>query len=420
MQTTPFQRIVLRNGLTVISHFDPHTAMVVVNTLYKAGARNEAPDRTGFAHLFEHLMFGGSLNAPHFDTVLQRAGGNNNAFTNNDFTNYYDILPVDNLESALWLEADRMSQLDINERSLAIQKSVVVEEFKENYLNQPYGNAWHLLRGMAYQHHPYRWPTIGLEPRHVEDAILDDVTAFYRHYYHPGNAILVISGGIPSEKAFEMVNRYFSEIPEGKTPEREWPQEPHQTTSREMEYSNHVPLNALYRAYHMGARTEPAYYEADLLTDVLSSGPSSRLYNRLVKQRQLFTTLYAHVTANLDPGLLVLQGRLNPGVTFEAAEAALDAELELLISTPVSKMELDKVHNKVESGFAYNTISLMNRAFSLAYFEMLGDAAGLDHEPERFLRVSASDLQKRAAEVFRKENSSTLRYLASNNHTPTE
>lgn len=420
MQSTPFQRTVLRNGLTVISHFDPHTSMVVVNTLYKAGARNEAPKLTGFAHLFEHLMFGGSLNAPHFDSVLQQAGGNNNAFTNNDFTNYYNSLPVDNLATALWLEADRMWQLDINERSLSVQKSVVVEEFKENYLNQPYGNAWHLLRGMAYQHHPYRWPTIGLVPQHVENASLEDVTAFYRHYYNPGNAILVIAGGIPSEEALDMANRYFSGIPEGKTPKDNWPQEPQQTSPREMEHLNQVPLNAVYRAYHMDARTSQAYYEADLLTDVLSSGPSSRLYNRLVKQRQLFTTLYAHVTANLDPGLLVVQGRLNPEVTFEAAEAALDAELELLITSPVSQMELEKVLNKVESGFAYNTVNLMNRAFSLAYFEMLGDAAGLDQEPERFLRVSASDLQQRAAEVFRKENSSTLRYLASSKYHSTE
>jgi zinc protease len=407
MQSTPFHRTILRNGLTVISHFD------------KAGARNEAPERTGFAHLFEHLMFGGSMNAPHFDTVLQQAGGNNNAFTNNDFTNYYDILPVDNLESALWLEADRMGQLDINERSLAIQKSVVVEEFKENYLNQPYGNAWHLLRGMAYKHHPYRWPTIGLEPRHVEEAQLDDVTAFYRHYYHPANAIMVIAGGIPTDKAFELANRYFGELPTGHVPDVAWQQEPPQIAPRELEYKDHVPLNALYRAYHMGARTEQAYYEADLLTDVLSSGPSSRLYQRLVKQQQLFTTLYAHVTANLDPGLLVIHGRLNPGVAFEAAEAALDAELEQLVHTPVSQTELEKVHNKVESGFAYNTVNLMNRAFSLAYFEMLGDAAGLDREPERFLRVSASDLQQHAAKVFRKENSSTLRYIASTHHTPT-
>lgn len=412
MQALSFEKITLSNGLTVISHYDPLTPMVVVNTLYKVGARQEDPNRTGFAHLFEHLMFGGSLHAPQFDTALQLAGGNNNAFTNNDITNYYDILPADNVETAFWLESDRMAFLNITERSLDIQRKVVIEEFKENYLNQPYGQLWHQVRALSYDVHPYRWPTIGLTPQHVADATLADVQHFFDRYYQPGNAILSVAGGVKPDRVFDLAEKYFGSIPAGPAIEKTWAVEPDQEAPRYATFEDEVPLNALIFTFPMAERNADEYYQADLLSDVLSSGTSARLYQRLVKDQQLFNQLNAFVTNNVDPGLFVVYGRLNDGIAYKQAKEAISQELQGLQQESIPAPELQKIKNKVESGYEYNTISLMNRAYSLAYFDMLDNAGRINEEKDRYLSVTAQQLKDQAQKLFASHKLNTIEYRA--------
>ena len=412
MSRIAFERAVLNNGLTVVAHSDMDTPMAVVNLLYKVGARDERPERTGLAHLFEHLMFSGSKNVANFDSALQRAGGNNNAFTNNDLTNYYDILPVANLETALWLESDRMSTLNLSDRSIETQRSVVIEEFKENYLNQPYGDVWHLLRQMAYKTHPYRWPTIGKTLEHVEQATDEELRQFYQTYYQPGNAVLTVAGGKSTSELLQLAERWFGDLPGRVLPEKEYPLEHNQTEPRRLEHEADVPAHAIYKVYHMPHRTDSAYYAADLLSDVLSSGISARLQQRLVRQQPLFSSINASIAGSLDPGLFMVHGRLQEGVRLENAEKALDQEIEKLTQKSVTTHELEKVKNKVESGFAYHTLNLMNRAYSLGYFEMLGDADGLNQEKEKYLTQTAGDLMNTAQDVLIPENSSTLIYIA--------
>lgn len=414
MADITFTRYTLSNGLTLLVHHDATTPMCVVNILYKVGARNEDPSRTGMAHLFEHLMFGGSLHAPSFDAALQNAGGNNNAFTNNDITNYYDIIPAENLTTALWLESDRMAWLNLNQRSLAIQQRVVVEEFKENYLNQPYGDAWHHLRKLAYTVHPYQWPTIGKNLEDIEAVTLEEAQSFYQQYYQPANAIVAIAGGVTPEKAYDMVSTYFADLPGREVPPPAIPTEPLPTAARTLTVSGDVPAEALYVAFPMAERTTDAYYEADLLSDILSSGTSSRLYQRLVKQERLFSKLQAYIKGSRDPGLFVFEGHLNDGISREQAMNALQKEWQLLQQEPVASHELEKVKNKVSSGYEYNAIHLMNRAFSLAYFEWLGDAAGLAAEKDRYLAVSAAQLQERAQQLFVPDHQISLHYVPQN------
>ncbi len=402
----------LANGLTVLLHPDPTTPMAVVNVLYKVGAKVEDASRTGFAHLFEHLMFGGSEHADSFDGTLQLAGGNNNAFTNNDITNYYDILPASNIATALWLEADRMARLSINERSLDVQRKVVIEEFKENYLNQPYGNVWHLLRNMCYQTHPYRWPTIGLTTQHIAEASLQDVQAFYDRYYAPDNAILVVAGGIDPLPTLALIEQYFGSIPPSGRPASPLHPEPIQTSARKLVHQAQVPDDALYLAFPMANRLHEAYYRADLLSDILAGGPSSRFQLRLVKGKKLFSSLSAYITGNIDPGLFMIQGKPNPGITLEEAEAAIWEELNLLAEEPIAEEELQKVKNKVESGFEYSMISLMNRAYQLAYFTMLGNPDMLFAEKEKYTSLYSTHLQEEATRLFTTEQSNTLFYQA--------
>ncbi len=400
----------LENGLTVISSHDPATPMAVVNILYKVGARNEHKDKTGFAHLFEHLMFGGSKHAPRFDRELEIAGGSNNAFTNNDLTNYYDIIPAQNIETALWLESDRMANLDINERSLEVQRSVVSEEFKENYLNQPYGRAWHHLRALAYHIHPYQWPTIGRSLKHIEDATLEDVKRFYKRFYHPGNAILSICGSIENERAFSLARKWFDDLPGSRPPMQDIPAEPLQSEVRRKTVEDNVPLDALYMAFHIEGRNTHSYYVNNLLTDILSNGSSSRLYTRLVKKKQLFNSISAWVDGALDPGLLIVSGRLNQGVSPEEGEEAIWHELSLLQNERIEQRELDKVKNKVEFEITGNLISLMHRGFALSYYEMLGDAGQVNHEIEKYRGVEASELMKEARTRLVPSNASILYY----------
>ncbi len=405
-----FTRYELANGLRVVVHEDDSTPMVAVNVLYNVGARDESPDKTGFAHLFEHLMFGGSANVPDFDEPIQLAGGENNAFTNNDITNFYDILPAQNIETAFWLESDRMLSLNFDERVLEVQRKVVVEEFKETCLNQPYGDVWHHISDMAYKVHPYRWPTIGKVPKHVEDATLDDVKAFFHNYYRPNNAILVVSGNVKAAEARRLAEKWFGDIPSGAVPERRLPQEPPQRKLEQRINESNVPVDALYLAFHTVSRTHPDFYATDLLSDVLCNGRSSRLYRRLLKERELFAAIDCYISGSIDPGLLIIEGKPAEGVILETAEAAVWEELEALKAEPIPEVELEKWQNKVESMLAFSESNVLNKAINLAFFELLGDANLINREAELYRAVTAADIHRMAQTIFTRENCSELYY----------
>ena len=407
-----YTRFKLENGLTVLVHEDPSTPMVAVNVLYNVGARDESPNRTGFAHLFEHLMFGGSANIPDFDDPIQRAGGDNNAFTNNDITNFYNILPAQNIETALWLESDRMLSLNFDERVLEVQRKVVLEEFKETCLNQPYGDVWHHISDMAYKVHPYRWPTIGKIPKHVEEATLEDVKSFFYRFYRPNNAVLSVAGPVEADVVKQLVEKWFGQIPAGEVPLRNLPQEPPQRVFQHRINQANVPIDALYLAFHAPSRMDRAYYSADLLSDVLGNGQSSRLYRRLLKERELFTHIDCYLTGNIDPGLFIIEGKPAAGVSLEVAEMVIWEELELLKSELVPERELQKLQNKIESHLAFSEMNVLNKAMNLAFFELLGDASLVNEEAKLYQNVSAQDIRKLARELFVKENCSELYYKA--------
>lgn len=407
-----FKKFTLDNGLRVLIHEDSSTPMAVLNILYDVGARDEDPEQTGFAHLFEHLMFGGSINIPDYDTPLQKVGGENNAFTSNDITNYYITLPAENLETACWLESDRMLSLAFNQKSLDIQKQVVVEEFKQRYLNQPYGDVWLNLRPLAYQKHPYRWATIGKELKHIEDAKMEDVKAFFEKHYHPANAILVVGGNIQTEEALELIKKWFGDIPAKLKNIRNLPQEPVQTEARKNILYADVPSNGIYIAFHGVDRMHEDYHAMDLLTDLLSRGQSSRLYQKLVKENSLFSELQCYITGSIDPNLVVFEGKLLPHITFEEAEKAIWNEIEDLKQNLVNEKELLKVKNKTESILAFSEMSLLDKAMNLAYFELLGDANLINEERNQYLKVQAEDIKRVAETLLRLENSSTLLYYA--------
>jgi len=407
-----FNRFTLDNGLRVLVHEDHTTPMAVLNILYDVGARDEDPDQTGFAHLFEHLMFGGSVNIPQYDEPLQRVGGENNAFTTNDITNYYITLPSANIETAFWLESDRMLSLAFSEKSLEVQRNVVIEEFKQRYLNQPYGDVWLKLRPLVYKEHPYRWATIGKELKHIEDARIGDVKAFFKKHYNPQNAIVVIGGNIDTEKARQLAEKWFGPIPAGEKYHRNLPKEPEQHEERRATVTAKVPLNDLYIAFHMPGRLEDGYYEIDLVSDILSRGHSSRLYRSLVKDKQLFSELHAYNMGSFDSGMFVIEGKPLENVSIETAEAAIWEELEKLKNSLVPDDELTKVKNKTESTMVFSEMSLLDKAMNLAQFELFGDADKLNHETEKYLAVTAERIQQQARRVFRKDNSSTMVYLA--------
>ena len=409
-----FERFVLSNGLKVIVHQDNSTPMAVVNIMYDVGARDEDPNKTGFAHLFEHLMFGGSVHIPSYDGPLQMAGGENNAYTSNDVTNYYIQLPAENLETAFWLESDRMLSLAFGDKSLDVQRKVVCEEFKEHYLNKPYGDVWHKMRDLAYKVHPYRWMTIGKELSHIENARLDDVKNFFFKHYRPVNAILVVAGNITVEKVKELAERWFGDIPAGEKYTRKLPQEPEQTEARKMEVKADVPLDALYKCWHIYPRKDKRYYIADLITEILSGGGSSRLFHSLVKEKKLFSAVECYHSGSLDAGTLVIEGKLVKGVTMEDAEKAVENELEKMRTEKVTPTELQKVKNKVESLIAFEDMSLTNRANSLAFYELLGDADQMNHELEKYNVVTAEDILQESRTIFRPENSNTLYYYSKN------
>ena len=408
-----FERFKLPNGLNVLVHEDPTTPMAVVNILYDVGARDEAPDKTGFAHLFEHLMFGGSKHIPVYDEPLQRVGGENNAFTNNDITNYYISLPAVNLETAFWLESDRMLSLAFSDKSLEVQRNVVCEEFKQRYLNQPYGDAWLKLRPMAYKVHPYQWPTIGKVLSHIENATMEDVKDFFAQHYHPSNAIMVVAGSVKLNEIKRLAEKWFGDIPKAKKNNRSIPVEPEQTEARRETVKTNVPLNAIYTAFHMCSRLEEGYYATDLMSDILSGGQSSRLFCTLLKEQKLFSEIHAYMTGTFDAGLFVIEGKPLPEVSLEKAEAAIWSELNKLKNELVSVDELTKVKNKVESTMVFSEMSLLDKAMNLAYFELLGDANLINTETEKYLKVTAEEIKEQAQYIFRKENSSTLYYKKS-------
>lgn len=405
-----FSRFVLPNGLKVLVHEDNSTPMAVVNVLYDVGARDEDPDRTGFAHLFEHLMFGGSINIPEYDDELQKAGGENNAYTTNDLTNYYCQLPSANIETAFWLESDRMLSLAFSKKSLDVQRKVVCEEFKEHYINRPYGDIWFKMREMAFEKHPYRWMTIGKELKHVEEASLDDVKKFFRKHYNPMNAILVVAGNVVTEQVYELAVKWFGDIPPGEKYNRLVPQEEEQKEARRMDITADVPVDAFLKTWHMPSRLDPDYYVADLITDILGGGASSRLYQSLVKEKQLFTNIDCYHYGSSDAGLICIDGKLVKGVRLEDAELAVQAQLDLLMNEGVTAMELEKVKNKTESTMAFEDMSVMNRAASLAYYELLGDANLMNTELARYNEVTADQLVELSRRLFEEKNSHTLYY----------
>jgi zinc protease len=407
-----FNRFTLDNGLRVIVHEDNTTPMAVVNILYDVGARDENPEQTGFAHLFEHLMFGGSVNIPTYDEPLQRVGGENNAFTSNDITNYYITLPAANLETAFWLESDRMLNLAFSEKSLEVQRNVVMEEFKQRYLNQPYGDVWLRLRPLVYKHHPYQWATIGKNLEHIEHAKIEDVKAFFKKHYTPQNAIMVVGGDVTTEQVKQLAEKWFAPIPAGEKYVRNLPQEPEQHEERRETVTAKVPLNDIYIAFQVPARTDGDYFALDLISDILSRGQSSRLYRSLVKEKQLFSEIHAHLTGSSDKGMLVVEGKPLENVSIEEAEAAIWLELEAICNNPVPEDELTKVKNKTESTMVFSEMALLDKAMNLAFFELLGDADLFNHETEKYLAVTAQQIQEQAQSVFRRDNSSTLIYLA--------
>ena len=409
-------KLLLSNGLRLVHHEDSSTQMVALNIVYDVGARDEHPVHTGFAHLFEHLMFGGSVNVPDYDMPLQLAGGENNAWTNNDITNYYLTVPKSNVEIGFWLESDRMLSLDFSERSLEVQRGVVMEEFKQRCLNQPYGDVGHLLRPLAYQVHPYRWPTIGKELAHIEQATLEEVKDFFFRFYAPNNAVLAVTGNISWEETVRLTEKWFGPIPRRQVSERHLPQEPVQKEEHRLTVERNVPLDALFMAFHICSRDDADYYACDILSDILSNGRSSRLDQHLVQERKLFSSIDAYISGSRDAGLLHICGKPAEGVSLEQAEAAVREELDMLKQTLVGEQELEKVKNKFESTQIFGNINYLNVATNLAWFELTGQAEDIDREVSRYRAVTPEQLCAVARQAFREENASVLYYKKQVSH----
>ena len=406
-------RHTLDNGLRIVHSEDKDTQMVALNVLYNVGARDEHPEHTGFAHLFEHLMFGGSINIPDYDIHVQNAGGENNAWTNNDITNYYITLPKQNVETGFWLESDRMLSLDFSEKSLDVQRHVVIEEFKQRNLNQPYGDVGHLVRGMVYKEHPYQWPTIGKETNHIEQATLDEVKDFFFRFYAPNNAILSITGNISFEKAVELTEKWFGPIPRRDVKPRNLPMEPQQTEERRLTVERKVPVDALYMAFHKCDRKHEDYHTFDLMSDILCNGRSSRLIQRLIKEQQAFSSIDAYISGSIDAGMFQIAGKPAPGVSLQEAEEAIWRELEAMKTERIDEDELEKVKNRYESEQIFSNINYLNVATNLAFFELIGQAEDINHEVEKYRAVSAERIMEIAKRTFVRENCSVLYYKAS-------
>ena len=400
------------NGLTVLVNRDTSSKLAAVNILYRVGARNESEDKTGFAHLFEHLMFRGTTNVPEFDIPVQMACGENNAFTNNDYTDFYITLPKENISTALWLESDRMRGLDISPEACETEKHVVIEEFKQRYLNQPYGDELLLLRDLCYKRHPYRWATIGITPEHIERATLDDVRSFYDLHYRPSRAILAISADIDEEEMLRLAEEYFGDIEDMGGEIAPIPEEPKQCEARRLEVEREVPATDITIAFHMGDRMSRDFFLGDLTSDLLAGGESARLVNRLIKERGLFSSVNAYITGSIDAGLFVIKGRLMPETSEQEAEEALWSELRDIMVGNISDYEMEKVKNKFEANMLMGEINIMNKALNLSFYEMTGDITLINREAEIYRSLSREEVMAFGARCFTKENSSTLIYRA--------
>nr|WKN37589.1 pitrilysin family protein [Tunicatimonas sp. TK19036] len=407
-----FEKFTLNNGLQVLVHVDPSVPIATTNVLYNVGSKDEDENKTGFAHLFEHLMFGGSQHIPMFDEPLQKVGGENNAFTNPDITNYYITLPATNLETAFWLESDRMLSLSFDPKVLEVQRKVVIEEYKQNYLNQPYGDALMQLKALAYQTHPYRWPTIGRDISHIEDATMQDVKSFFYKFYRPNNAILVVAGQVTVDDVRRLAEKWFGDIPAGDPYHRDLPQEPDQLEKREKWVKADVPAHGLYKAFPIPGRTHPDYHTADLVSDVLGRSRSSRLFTRLVQENPMFSSINAYVTGSIEPGLLIIQGKLNEGVSLEEADQAVNEVIQKVQQGSVEEDELRKVKNQAESTLIFSEIELLNRAMNLAYSNLLGDPNLINEESNRIQAVTTDDLKRLSQTLLQPEKCSTLFYEA--------
>lgn len=405
-----YNKFILDNGLRVIVHEDHSTPMAMVNVLYDVGAKDEQPDKTGFAHLFEHLMFGGSIHIPNYDEPLQIAGGQNNAFTTDDLTNYYCQVPAKNLETAFWLESDRMLSLAFSDESLEVQRKVVCEEFKEHYINKPYGNVWHLMRDMSYKVHPYRWMTIGKELSHIENARMEDVKAFFNKHYNPNNAILAVGGNVQLEKVKLLAEKWFENIPSGEKYIRQLPDEPIQTVARKKEVYADVPLDAIYKSWHIPGRLDKSYYSIDLITEILSGGGSSRLFESLVKKKKLFSNISCYHFGSVEPGLVTIEGKLVSGISMQTAENAIEEELDIIKTTLIEDHELQKVKNKTESVTIFEDMSIMSRATNLSFYELMGNANLMNEELAKYQSVTTDEILATAQKTFNSDNSNTLYY----------
>jgi len=407
-----FKEFSLENGLRVIVHEDPTVQIAVLNILYDVGSRDEHPEKTGFAHLFEHLMFGGSKHIASYDEPLQKVGGENNAFTNTDITNYYLTVPAPNIETGFWLESDRMLSLSFDPEVLEVQRKVVIEEFKQRYLNQPYGDVWLKLRPLSYLTHPYQWATIGKEIRHIENATLADVREFFFRFYVPSNAVLVVAGNVTVDQVKRLTEKWFGPIPSPSMPERKLPKENPQTLKRVLEVEADVPASALYKAYHMPGRFDADFFTVDLMSDVLTRGQSSRLYQKLVKEKEIFTSISAFTMGTIDPGLLVINGRVKDGIRLKDAEAEVNALLDEFTANGATEEELEKVKNQAHSTLEFGEVEVMNRAMNLAFAKLSGDANYVNEEARLIDAVNLDGVRRVAGEILREDNSSVLYYTA--------
>lgn len=405
----------LQNGLTLIIHENRTSPLALVNVLYKAGSAHENPQKTGYAHLLEHIMFCGSENIDDFDYIVQKAGGNNNAFTTSDYTNYYINLPADNIETAFWLESDRMRFAGFKEESVLVQKQVVIEEFKEGYINQPYGDIWHLISELAYKKHPYRWPTIGLSVEHIEEATVNDLKSFYNKFYQPQNAILSISSPLITDKVIRMAEKWFGSLKNtSESPVVNLPAEPVQENARFLEVEREVPADMIIKSFHMDKRLSEEYYFGDILTDILSQGQSARLHERLVKQENIFSHIDAYVTGTNDPGQIIIEARLSDGISFKEADAKINKELEEIATAGPGEKEVKKADNQKRTQLAFNNQNMFEKTFQLAYFEMLDSAERINREMEIYKEIKPQDIKTTAEKVFEERNSSTIFYKAKN------
>ncbi|RLD46867.1 MAG: insulinase family protein [Bacteroidetes bacterium] len=406
-----YQSFILDNGLKVLVHKDATTPVVAMNIVYNVGAKDEVSELTGFAHLFEHLMFGGSVNIPKYDEPLQKVGGENNAFTNNDITNYYLTLPKENIETAFWIESDRMLNLAFSKKSLEVQRSVVIEEYKQRYLNQPYGDLWLLMRPLIYKVHPYQWATIGKNIKHIEDAKMEDVKDFYKRFYNPNNAIMVIAGDVDFEDIKSLSQKWFGSINKSYSLDRNIPMEPEQKEARFLKVERNVPANTIFKAYHTCDRMSDDYVTTDIISDLLGNGKSSQLHQSLVVNKKLFNSISCFISGDIHPGTIYVAGYLADGVLPEEADTAIVEELDSFKNNIIDDKSLQKVKNKFLAAREFSNLSILDKAMNLAYYELLGDANMVNTEVDKYMKVDAENIQKIAKSIFTVNNSNTLYYL---------